>query len=105
MSGGGYGPVVTGGQILSGVESKSAVGITSFAEALTCLVGVIMYALLSKAESFDRKLTLFIIIGAILSVPLSAKSVKLLTEKKLKLSIAILTIVLGTLTIIKTIRP
>ena len=105
MSGGGYGPVVTGGQILSGVEGKSAVGITSFAEALTCLVGVIMYAILAKAESFDLKLTLFIIIGAVLSVPLSAKSVKLLTEKKLKLLIAALTIILGGWTIIKTIRP
>ena len=105
MSGGGYGPVVTGGQILSGVESKSAVGITSFAEALTCLVGVIMYAILAKAESFNLKLTLFIIIGAVLSVPLSAKSVKLLTEKKLKLLIAALTIILGGWTIIKTIRP
>jgi uncharacterized membrane protein YfcA len=105
MSGGGYGPVVTGGQILSGVESKSAVGITSFAEALTCLVGVIMYAILAKAESFDLKLTLLIITGAVLSVPLSAKSVKLLTEKKLKLAIAALTIILGGWTIIKTLNP
>jgi len=35
ISGGGYGPLVTGGQILSGVKSKNAIGITSFAEGLT----------------------------------------------------------------------
>jgi uncharacterized membrane protein YfcA len=102
MSGGGYGPVVTGGQILSGVEGKSAVGITSLAEGLTCLVGVIMYAFVSES-GFDWKLTLWIIIGAVLSVPLSAKSVKIMNEKKLKLFIALLTIILGAWTIIKTL--
>ncbi len=103
MSGGGYGPVVTGGQILSGMEGKSAVGITSLAEGLTCLVGVLAYTLISK-NPLDWKLAPFIVIGAVLSVPLSAKSVKLVNEKKLKLAIALLTITLGTLTIIKTVR-
>lgn len=103
MSGGGYGPVVTGGQVLSGVEGKSAVGITSLAEGLTCIVGVIAYTLISK-KPVDWKLAPFIITGAVLSVPLSAKSVKLVSEKKLKLAIALLTITLGILTIIKTVR-
>ena len=102
MSGGGYGPVVTGGQILSGVEGKSAVGITSLAEGLTCLVGVIAYVLISK-NPVDWKLAPFIIIGAVLSVPLCAKSVKWISTKKLKLAIALLTIALGILTIVKTI--
>ncbi len=103
MSGGGYGPVVTGGQVLSGVEGKSAVGITSLAEGLTCLVGVIMYLLAGKG-SINWKLAPFIIFGAVLSVPLSAKSVKFVSEKKLKLAIAVLTIILGTLTIVKTLK-
>lgn len=103
MSGGGYGPVVTGGQILSGVEGKSAVGITSLAEGLTCLVGVIAYMLISKNPA-DWKLAPFIIIGAVLSIPLCAKSVKWISTKKLKLAIALLTIALGILTIAKTIK-
>lgn len=102
MSGGGYGPVVTGGQILSGVEGKSAVGITSLAEGLTCLVGVITYILVSK-NSVDWKLAPWIVVGAVLSVPLSAKSVKMIGTKKLKLAIAVLTIALGILTIVKTL--
>ena len=102
MSGGGYGPVVTGGQILSGVEGKSAIGITSLAEGLTCLVGVIAYVFISK-NPVDWKLAPYIIVGAVLSVPLSAKSVKLISTKKLKLAIAVLTIALGILTIVKTI--
>ncbi len=103
MSGGGYGPVVTGGQILSGVEGKSAIGITSLAEGLTCLVGVITYLLVCN-NPVDWKLAPYIVIGAVLSVPLSAKSVKIINERKLKVAIALLTIILGVLTILKTIK-
>lgn len=39
IGGGGYGPVVTIGQVLSGVYEKSAVAITSLAEGLVSLVG------------------------------------------------------------------
>ena len=102
ISGGGYGPVVTSGQVLSGVEGKSAVGITSLAEGLTCAVGIAMYALVLK-NPLDLKLAPFIITGAVLSVPFSAKSVKKITEKKLKIAIIALTITLGLFTIIKTI--
>lgn len=102
MSGGGYGPVVTGGQILSGVEGKCAVGITSLAEGLTCLVGVITYVLVSK-DAIDWKLAPIIIAGAVFSVPLSAKSVKKIKTRNLELAIAMITIGLGVLTIIKTL--
>ena len=102
VSGGGYGPIVTSGQILSGVDGKSAVGITSLAEGLTCAVGIATYLLIAK-NPLDLKLAPFIIIGAILSVPFSAKSVKKITEKRLKLAIAMLTIILGIFSVIKTI--
>ena len=102
MSGGGYGPVVTSGQILAGIEGKSAVGITSLSEGLTCVVGVITYILVSK-NFVDWKLAPWIIVGAVLSVPLSAKSVKIIGTKGLKLAVAILSIILGTVTIIKTL--
>jgi hypothetical protein len=102
MSGGGYGPVVTSGQILAGIEGKSAVGITSLSEGLTCVVGVITYILVSK-NFVDWKLAPWIIAGSVLSVPLSAKSVKIIGTRGLKLAVAILSIILGTVTIIKTL--
>jgi len=102
MSGGGYGPVVTSGQILSGINGKSAVGITSLAEGLTCLAGVIAYTLIST-NPIDWILAPYIVTGAVLSVPFSAKSVKYISTNRLKLAIAILTIVLGILTIVTTI--
>lgn len=100
MSGGGYGPVVTGGQILSGIEGKNAVGITALAEGLTCAVGVAAYYL-TKKHGLDWHLAPYIIIGAVCSVPFSAISVKKLNTKKLKLAIAVVTIILGITTLIK----
>lgn len=102
MSGGGYGPVITGGQILSGIEGKNAVGITSLAEGLTCLVGVITYVLLSK-RAINWELAPIIIAGAVISVPFSAISVKKISSRNLRLAIAMITIILGGLTIIKTL--
>ncbi|MBS1195535.1 MAG: Sulfite exporter TauE/SafE, partial [Actinobacteria bacterium] len=49
LSGGGYGPLVTGGQVLSGVPVRETVGITAVAEAFTCLVGIVAYAFQPEA--------------------------------------------------------
>ena len=103
MSGGGYGPVVTSGQLLSGVESKNSIGITSLAEGITCFFGLISYIALGFAM-IDWKLALCIISGAVVSVPLSARSVKVIDPGKLKFFISSVTIVLGLLTLIKTLN-
>jgi len=101
MSGGGYGPVVTGGQLLSGVEGKNAIGITSLAEGLTCIVGVIVYSL--TISSIDWILAPYLILGAIFSVPLSAYTVKRIKTRKLRFVIGIVTIVLGLATLAKVL--
>jgi len=102
ISGGGYGPVVMGGQILSGVESKNAIGITSLSESLTCFVGIITY-LLTVKNGIDWTLTPYIVTGAVIAVPFSAKSVKRISVQNLKLAIAALTIFLGIITMVKTL--
>lgn len=103
ISGGGYGPVVTGGQILSGVEGRSAVGITSLAEGLTCAVGIIAYCLVLM-DPLDLRLGSVITVGALLSVPFSAKSVRRASVRKLKLAIGIFTIILGAVTVLRTVH-
>lgn len=104
LTGGGYGPIVVSGQILSGVEGKSAVGIISLAEGLTCIVGVIAYMVSLNAKVIDWRLAPLLIIGAVASTPFSAKSVKKLAEKKMKLWIGIFTIILGIVSILKTLK-
>ncbi|WP_254533810.1 TSUP family transporter [Natrinema gelatinilyticum] len=46
IGGGGYGPVITLGQILSGVYEKSAVAITTLAEGIVSITGVVTFLLL-----------------------------------------------------------
>jgi len=101
MSGGGYGPVVTGGQILSGVQGNNAIGITSLAEGLTCIVGVIVFIV--SPEIVNWELAPSLIIGALMSVPFSAFIVKKLPTKSLKISIGIITLILGVVTLIKIV--
>ncbi len=100
MSGGGYGPVVCGGQLLSGLEAKSAIGITSMAEGLTCVVGVIMFLL---TVGIDGRLALPLVIGAMLSVPLSVHSVKAFSGKWLRKAIGVTTLILGATTLIRLV--
>jgi uncharacterized membrane protein YfcA len=102
ISGGGYGPIITGGQILSGIEGRHAVGITSLAEGLTCMVGVVSYLLIFKGNA-GWQIAPFIISGAVLSVPFSVISVKKVKGRSLKLGIAALTLILGTITIVQTL--
>ncbi|MBU1704342.1 MAG: sulfite exporter TauE/SafE family protein [Nanoarchaeota archaeon] len=98
ISGGGYGPVVTGGQLLAGVKGQNAVGITSLAEGMTCVVGVITY-LLTKGI-IDWTLAPYLIIGGVLSVPLSAHTIRKIRTNKLKLAIGLVTVILGAYTLI-----
>ena len=101
ISGGGYGPVVTGGQLLSGVNDKTAVGITSMAEGLTCAAGLAVYFMLS--DNIDVSLFPFLAAGAVMSVPLSVKTVTKINTGKLRLIIGVCTIALGAFTLIRVI--
>jgi len=99
MSGGGYGPLVMGGQMLSGIGIKNAVAITSLAEGLTCLVGVTLYFFASV--KVDWTLAPWLMTGAVLSVPLAAHVLKHLPEKKAKYIVAVVMVILGFLTLFK----
>ncbi|MDY6913028.1 MAG: sulfite exporter TauE/SafE family protein [Planctomycetota bacterium] len=101
MSGGGYGPVVTGGQILAGVDGKNAIGITSLAEGLTCIVGFGAYFCTMSIR--DWTLFPFLCVGAVLSVPLSAYTVKQINTRKLRVIIGIITVFLGAFTLSKVL--
>lgn len=98
ISGGGYGPIVTSGQILSGVNSKNAIGITSLAEGLTCFVGVITYLIFTN-HTIEWDLAPSLVVGAILSVPIAAYTVKKFKGVHLKLIVGIATMILGLFTL------
>jgi hypothetical protein len=101
LSGGGYGPLVTAGQILSGVDTKSSVAITSLSESITCFVGFLAY--LALGTSFDLKLIILLLVGAMAAVPFATRTVKLLPGKQFMVIVGICTTALGILTILKAI--
>ena len=101
ISGGGYGPLVTAGQIVSGVGAKNAIGITSLAEGITCAVGVATFLLLRPGTSWILAPPL--LLGAILSVPLAALTVKRLPERSFTLVIGIVVLALGVLSLLRAL--
>lgn len=103
ISGGGYGPVVTGGQILAGIKEKSAIGIASLAEGLTCVVGVATYVAFTD-HAVDWRLAPSLVLGAILSVPLATFAVKKFKTNRLRLLVGITTLVLGAWTLLKIVQ-
>ncbi len=101
LSGGGYGPLATSGQVVSGLSSKQAVAITSLAESFTCLVGLTGY--LWSQGALDPALALPLTLGALLSVPMSTWTVRRVPEKTLKGTVGGATFLLGLLLLIKTL--
>jgi len=101
VSGGGYGPLVTSGQILSGVQGKASVGITSFAEAFTCLFGLSLF--LVKGGHLTLVLLIPMCTGALSSVPFSVFAINKAKEHHLKVVIGIMTMAMGGFTIFKAL--
>jgi len=99
-SGGGYGPLVTGGQLISGREVRSSVGSTTLAEALVCIVAFVSY-LAIKGDIYWT-LAAATSIGSVISAPFAAMTVKKVNTGKLKLAIGVVTCLLGALTLAKT---
>lgn len=98
-SGGGYGPLVTGGQLISGREVKSSVGSTTLAEALVCIVAFVSY-LVIKGDIYWT-LAAATSIGSVIAAPFAAMTVKKVNRDKLKLAIGVVTCLLGALTLAK----
>ena len=99
ISGGGYGPLVTAGQVLSGIRGRNAVGITSLAEGVTSIVGFAIYFL--SGSPLDYHLMIALGVGAVLSVPLSAFLVSRLPAERLTLVIGGLSTCLGGYTLVR----
>lgn len=99
ISGGGFGPVTTGGQVIAGNEQKSAIGCTTLSEAPICITGFITYMLLKGLANYD--LLIATSIGALIGAPFGALLTKKINPRKLKYTLGIAIICLGAWTIIR----
>jgi len=98
-SGGGFGPVVATGQIISGVDSKNVVGITTMAEAPICVASFIGYVIFQPSFSWNLAITL--IIGAGIAATVGPHITKRFLSAKLRTTVGFLALVLGIWTLIK----
>lgn len=102
ISGGGFGPLVTGGQVLSGQDRKNAIGVTTMAEAPICIAGFMTY-FFTKGIS-DWQIIAALSIGAILATPLGAITTKKLDDKHLKIILGVCITLLGLWSLYKALQ-
>ncbi|MGQ9582976.1 MAG: sulfite exporter TauE/SafE family protein [Thermoplasmatota archaeon] len=102
ISGGGYGPLVAGGQAIIGVEGKAAVGVTDLAEAPICLAGFAVWKLLGGTPVWE--ITLPMCLGAA-AAPVLGAYITLRTPARLfKSALGVALICLGALCLLKVLN-
>ena len=124
LSGGGFGPVVTGGQIISGQRHKGAIAATTLAEAPICTIGFVAYLVggamrgrdapimsmpfaefltaMFSHKLFQWELVLALLLGSVFVAPFGAFTTKIIKTEKLAFILGILVTVLGIWTLLKT---
>jgi len=99
ISGGGYGPIVVSGQVLSGLGSKQSVAVTSIAEAATCIFALLIYILSGNFQIVG--LTVSICLGATLATPFSVYIIKRVESRNLLLLVGVGVLIIGIYTLFR----
>lgn len=99
ISGGGYGPLITSGQVVSGTQPRQAIAIAALAETVTCVVGLGAYLLLGGG--LDWALAFPLVLGAVMSVPLATLTVRRIPGALLRYAIGGMTTVLGLVAVLR----
>ncbi len=102
LSGGGYGPLVTAGQMVSGLPAKHAVAIASVTESLTCAIGLAAY--LAAGQPIHWGLAVPLALGALLSVPMATVTVRRMQESALRTLVGLATLALGLVALAKVLH-
>ncbi|MFX1312724.1 MAG: TSUP family transporter [Promethearchaeota archaeon] len=102
IGGGGYGPIITIGQIFSGVYEKSATAIVSFSESIVSFVGILTFLLISSAGvTLDLFLLPSIFTGGFIAALFAPYLVRVFPNKIWKYFIPIYAIGIGLFSLLK----
>ncbi len=99
--GGGYGPLMTAGQVVIGIGAREAVAITSLSEALTCVGGIAGYV--TGGAAICWPLAGAMVVGGAVAALLAAATVRAVSADKLKVAVAAGCFVLGSLTLLRVV--
>ncbi len=107
LSGGGYGPLISSGQIIVDRDPRQAVASTSLSEAIVCIASLVIYLTVGSVvlNSDYWFLLIALLIGSLLSVPFAVLTVKYLPIKKLQPTIGGMTVLLGIFMLLKAYLP
>ncbi|MBD3406328.1 MAG: TSUP family transporter [Candidatus Lokiarchaeota archaeon] len=103
ISGGGYGPIITSVQIMSGSKARKSVGITQFSESTISAIGFLIYVALEGPFALlevSQSLTILIITGVV-AAPLGALLVTRLHDHIAENVIGTAAIALGIFTLVR----
>ncbi|MCX6722272.1 MAG: sulfite exporter TauE/SafE family protein [Candidatus Staskawiczbacteria bacterium] len=101
FSGGGYGPIVTGGQVVLGKEHRNSIGCTTAAEVPICLAGFGIYLATNNITSYYLLISLTV--GAIIGGILGPIMTERINKKVLKLIVGTMITLLGLLVLCQII--
>lgn len=99
--GGGYGPLVTAGQLVVGTGVREAVAVTSLAEALCCVGGLTGY--LTSGVGMFWPLAGGLLLGGVVAAGLSAVTVRAVKPESLRGAVAACCFALGLLTLLRVV--
>lgn len=105
ISGGGYGPVVAGGQTVIGVGTKNSIGITDLAEGPICIAGFLIWTIMKGIPLGELDMLIPLSIGALIAPALGAYVTYKLPLKTLKKLLGLTIVILGILTLAKVLNP
>jgi len=103
FTGGGFGPVLTGGQILGGQSEKRAIGCTTLSEGPVCFIAFVSYAVLQGVSQNLLSFLFPMVVGAALGGPIGPVLIKKIDETRLRSVIGALMVTLGAMMLLKVI--
>jgi len=103
LTGGGFGPVLTGGLSWSGYDPKKSVGSTTLNEGLVCVAGFIGYWLTNGISDINWTIAIPLIVGAVLATFPAAYATNKVPKKKLGILVSTAILLLGIAVLVKLV--
>lgn len=101
LSGSGFGPIVTTGSLLSGLDEKASVSIQALSELPVSLVGFLTF--IYVGAQVDWGVTTALSAGVCVAAPIAAWLVHRIDVERLRLLIGVAAFVVGLATLLKTL--